>query len=121
MFHSCKIVTHKENCSSFALAYFTHFTEALSLEFGITYGKNLIYDEYFWFEVSRNRKCKPHPHTRAIVLHRCIQEILNTAECHNLIKSLPDLSSSHTENRPVEEYILPAREFHMKSCPDLQQ
>src|SRR5690606_26504723 len=90
------VMADKKHGSSIPLSDILHLSKAFLLEFGIADRQDLINDQYFAFEVSRDRKGKANVHSRRETLHRSIDGSLNATEIDDLIKLSVDLAFSHT-------------------------
>src|SRR5690606_587230 len=99
----------------------THLSETFLLEACITYSKNFVDNQYFWFEMSRHGKREPNHHPRRVVLRRCIQKHFDARKLDDLVELAVDLPLRHSENRAVHIDVVAAGQFRMESRANLQK
>src|SRR5690606_14254397 len=119
--HRPHIMTHKQHRPPLTLAHFVHLAQALLLKLSIAHREYFINDQNLRFQMRGDGKCKSDFHATAVVLHRCVQEFLDSAEIDNRVKLLADLRAAHAEDRAVEVNVLPARKLRMKARAHLEQ
>src|ERR1044072_1004970 len=78
-------------------------------------------DQDFRLHVRRHRKREPHVHSGRVTLDRCVDELLNFSEGHNLVELAADLSFAHAEYRTVKKDVFTAGQLRMKPCTNFQQ
>ncbi len=93
------------------------------MKFGITYGKNLVDDKNFWFQMGRNgENARRTCHSTTVVLDRSIQELLDVRKSYDFVELRFHLGSTHPQDSSVQIDVLPACEIGMrKPVPDLQE
>src|SRR6266403_285085 len=68
-----------------------------------------------------DRKSQPNIHAAGIVLHRCIDELLDFSESYDFIKLTNDFCPSHPQNGAIQVDVFPACQLGMKPGPYFQQ
>src|SRR5690606_15698361 len=114
-------MTHKQHRPPLALAHLIHLPQTLLLKLSITYRQHFINDKYLRLQMSGHRKGQAHFHAAAIVLHRCVDELLHAAEVDDGVKFLSDFRTPHAKNGAVQIYILAAGELRVKTSADFQE
>src|SRR5262249_10449242 len=95
--------------------------ETPSLELGVADRQDLVDQEDVGIDVDRDREPQAHVHARRVVLHRCVTEVLETGEVNDLVEPLVELLLGHTEDRAVQENVLPTGELGMEAGSELEQ
>src|SRR6266850_2122673 len=83
--------------------------KAQKLERQVASLRTALDDQNLGFEVRRDRKRQPHEHAARIVLDGRVDEPLQFGEGDDCLELAMNLRSEHSEDRAVEEDVLPAR------------
>src|ERR1700739_1061304 len=71
--------------------------------------------------MSGDSESQAHIHAAGVALDGSVEKFLNPCKIDNLIKLLRDLRAFHAQDRSVQENVLSAGQFRMKSCTNLKQ
>ena len=113
-------MTHEQNGP--ACRYdFAHFLQTPLLKLDIPHGQHFVNEQDIRLQVRSNRKGQSELHSSGIVLHRCVEEFLDTRERHNFFKLAPDLLALHSQNGTVEIDVLASGQLRMEPGADLQE
>ena len=88
---------------------------------GVPDGENFVNDEDLRLEMGGNGERQPHRHPAGIAFDRRVEEGLDFGERNDLVELPQDLATGHAENRAIDEDVLAAGQFRVKTGPDLQQ
>src|SRR5262245_20984141 len=69
----------------------------------------------------RDCKGEPHIHPAAVPLYRCVQELLDLRESHNVLELFPNFCACHSKNCAIQKDIFASRQLRMESRPNLEQ
>ena len=115
-----QIVTHEDDRPPFA-CHIVHLAKAALLEGRIANGEYFIDQQDFRLQVCRNRKRQPQVHATGIVLHRRVDERARFGEPHDRVEPRLDFGTRHSENRPVQEDVLPSGQLGVEAGAHFQQ
>jgi hypothetical protein len=91
------------------------FGHALSLEWLITHGKNLVDQKQIGVHMNGHRKRQSHVHTGTLKFDLGVNKVFDTGEIYNLIKVSVCFVATKAENRGIEIDILTAGEVRVKT------
>ena len=94
---------------------------ALALEAGVADRQHLVDEQDLRVDVGRDREPESNRHARRVVLHGCVDEVGETSELDDVVEAALDLLARQTEDRPVQEHVLPATQLGMEAGAQLQQ
>src|SRR5690606_3390358 len=90
-------------------------------EGSVSHGKDLIDEEHIHVDVDRHREREAHEHPGGLVFDLLVDERLDLAESDDLVVTLFDLMTLHTQDRRVEKHVLTTGELGMEPRADLDQ
>jgi hypothetical protein len=106
------------------LAARAHLVEALqttTLKLGVTHREYLVDEEDVGVHVDRHGEAETHVHAGRVVPHRCVDELLDPGEAHDLVEPRVQLPLGESEDRPVEVHVLAAGEILVEPGAQLQE
>src|SRR6201989_2973461 len=71
--------------------------------------------------MSGHGKCQSYIHAAGISLYRRIYELLNARKSNDLVKFFDHFPFPHSQDRSIQEYILPSGQLRVEACSYLQQ
>src|ERR1700730_472151 len=95
--------------------------EALPLKSGVAYAENLIDDQNIGIDFNRNGKSEAHVHSGRVLLHRGVNKVSQFRKLDDGLLAFPDLALGQPQKQPVEQNVLAAGQFVMKSGAQLNQ
>jgi len=100
-----------------------HLVEALALEGLVADGEHLVDEEDLRLDVDGDGEPEPDVHARRIELDLVVDHPLDlvTGEVHDVVEPLGDLGPLETQQRAVEEDVLPPAEVGLEPGAELQQ
>ncbi|MDT4860397.1 hypothetical protein FQZ97_949560 [compost metagenome] len=96
-------------------------SEALVLKLGITYREDLVGQEAPWFDVDGHREPQAHAHSRRVVLHGDVDEVVQAGKVHDVVESTAGLLVAESEQAGVQEDVLGAGQFMVEPHPQLDE
>src|SRR5262245_5332470 len=106
-------MTYEQNCSAMP-ANLAHPCEALLLKLRISDCKHFVNQHHLGLHVGCDAKREPHVHSARVVLHRCVEKLLDFRKSDDLIELASNLHFSHAQYRAVKKNILTAGELGME-------
>src|SRR5580704_7856420 len=100
---------------------FLHSIEALFLKYGISDRQHFVKNDNLRIQMSGDGKCQSNIHPAGIILHRHVNESLQSGELDDLIEPVADLLPRKAQHGTVQVDIIPTRKFRMKAGPDLEK
>jgi len=97
-----------------------HLADALLLECLITHGKHFIDEQDLRLQVRGDGEREAEIHAARVVLHRGVDELLHLCERDDLIELPRRVGARHSEDRAVQEDVLPSRQLWMEPGSYLQ-
>ena len=114
-------MTHKQHRPPFAFRHVLHLADSFLLEFGITYGKYLIYYQYFRFQKSGYGKAQTDGHAAGIAFYGGIYIAFHTGKVDYLVQLVGDFVASHAHDGAVHVDVLTAGQLRMETGTDFQE
>src|SRR5688572_16635938 len=99
-------MSDQEYCSP-TLDDLAHLRETLQLKFGVANRQHFINNQYLRIEMGGYRKRQTHIHAARISLDRRFEKSFDAGERDYFVKSGGDLTSLHSQDRSVQEDVLP--------------
>ena len=95
--------------------------EALALERLVADGEHLVDEQDLGVDVDRHRESEPRRHTRRVVLHLVVDEVLDLGERDDLVEDPVDLLTGESEDRRVQVDVLAPGEVAVEARAELEQ
>ena len=115
-----RVVTDKKNGAALS-CNIRHLAKAFLLKLGVADGQDLVNYEDLRFEMCRDGEGETDVHAARVMLHRRVDEPLHLGEGHDLVEPGSDFRALHAEDRSVQEHVVPAGQFGVKSGANLQE
>jgi len=113
-------MTHKQHGPAF-LSHITHFPQTFLLKFGITYGEDLIDDEYLRLQMGGDGEGEADIHAAGVAFYRGIEVSFHLGKSDDFIEFLLDFRPGHPQDRSVEIDILPPGKLRVETRAHLQE
>src|SRR5215467_2417039 len=88
-----KIVTDEKYGAAVASRCIVQPRQRFTLESDVADRENLVNDENLWLQKGCYRECQAHIHSGGIALDRCINELFDFGEGHDLVELPGDLGA----------------------------
>src|SRR5581483_3434387 len=115
-----EVVAHEDDRAS-RVRDLVDSPEALALEVDVPDGEDFVHDQNVRIEMGCDRERQPHVHAARIELYGDVDEPLDPRELDDLIEAACDLGAAHPEDRPVQHYVVAARQLRVKAGSDFEQ
>jgi hypothetical protein len=107
LFHLRQSMTDEDDGATLA-AELLDALGALALKALVADRQHLVDQQHFGLHVRRHGESEPNEHSRRIVLHRSVDEVLQSGELDDVVELRGDLFFGQPENRAVHEHVLAA-------------